>query len=107
MFEGKPPKSGAATPVTFEGELRPVSWSDLVARLDAVRGLRAGLEQAPADRPGSERDASFDPGSARHIAALPDGKHGVNLDVLADGKAAGDISLPHEHRSAGGDPRDK
>jgi len=100
MFEGKPPAPGKATPLELEGELRPVSWSDLVARLDAARGLRAGTGVRHPDK-----DASFDPGSARHIAAHADGKPGVNLDALADGKADGGISRPHDKRAADDDPR--
>ena len=100
MFEGKPPQPGA-TPLEFSGELKPVSWSDLVARLDAARGLRTASEPHH-----GEGDGSFDPGSARHIAALGDGKPDVNLDVLVNGKATDGISLPHKKRAAGGDPRE-
>ena len=84
MFEGKPPKAADAHPLQepLEGEsLRPLSWGDLVARLSAARAVRESLEGAPA---GSE--ASFHARSARCIAAHHNGKHGVNLDDLANGK---------------------
>jgi len=76
MFEGKPPKAVDARP--FEepqaGEsLRPLSWGDLVARLEAARGLRASLS-------GGAEDASFDADSARCIAAHHNGKQAVNLE---------------------------
>jgi hypothetical protein len=76
-----------------------VTWPDLVARLDAVRDLRVAMRAG-------EGEASFDPGSARHIAALCDGKPGVNLDDLVNGKAAGGISCRHQEGAAGGAPRE-
>ena len=84
MFEGKPPATADAYRLEEpqEGEsLRPLSWSDLVARLSQARDLRASLEGAPV-----ASDASFDAGSARRIAAHHNGKHGVNLDDLGNGK---------------------
>ena len=78
MFEGKPPRAAEALPLeeAQEGEaLRPLSWSDLVARLSAARELRASFSGRAA---GSE--ASFDAGSARRVAAHHNGKHGVNLE---------------------------
>jgi hypothetical protein len=82
MFEGKPP-SAAAQPLdkasTGQGRLRPVLWSDLVARFDAVRELRTELGVGEA-----AGGASFDPDSARHIAELGDGKPDINLDDLAN-----------------------
>jgi hypothetical protein len=104
MFEGKPPHSGPFPSPDFTGageDLRPVTWSDLVARLDAVRDLRSAMRAS-----GGEGEASFDPGSARHIAALCDGKPGVNLDDLVNGKAAGGISCRHQEGAAGGAPRE-
>ncbi len=101
MFEGKPPRSSAATPLDLAGDLRPVTWSDLVARLDAARGLRPAASGA-----NGAGDGSFDPYSARHIAALGDGKPDINLDDLGNGKGTDGISLPHEQRAAGDDPRE-
>ena len=101
MFEGKPPKPGAGTPIDLDGDLRPVTWTDLVARLDAARGLRTAFVP-----PNGDGDGSFDPLSARHIAALGGGKPDINLEVLGNGKATDGISLPHTKSAAGGDPRD-
>ena len=104
MFEGKPPHSGPFSSPASAGageDLRAVTWSDLVARLDAVRDLRSAMRS-----PEGEGEASFDPGSARHIAALCDGKPGVNLDDLVNGKAAGGISYRNQEGAAGGAPRE-
>jgi hypothetical protein len=103
MFEGRLP-----TPSPFPqsdsadagNNLRPVTWSDLVAKLDAARDLRAALREHH-----GEGEASFDPGSARHIAALCDGKPGVNLNDLVNGKAASGICCPGE-LAVGDDPRE-
>ena len=68
MFEGKPPRPRDARALDDEqpdiDALRPLSWSDLVARLSAVRDQRVSPEDADV---GGE--ASFDAGSARRIAA--------------------------------------
>ena len=92
MFEGKPLRPGDARPLDtepWEGEvLRPLSWSELVARLSAARDLRASF--APGGEGG---EASFDAGSARRIAAHHNGKHDVNLDVSGNGKAAAGTAL--------------
>ena len=81
MFEGKPPSSAEALPLEEpqEGEsLRPLSWSDLVARLTAARALRESIEGGAA--------ASFDASSARCIAAHHNGKHIVNPEDSGSGK---------------------
>jgi hypothetical protein len=98
MFEGKSLRPGDARPLDAEpwedDVLRPLSWSELVARLSAARDLRASFETG--DEGG---EASFDAGSARRIAAHHNGKHGVNLDVSGNGKAAAGTAL----RTAPGD----
>jgi|SRR5690606_27725167 len=104
MFEGK--QSGLDPLTHAEGAragdgLRAVKWPDLVARLDAARDLRATLRTYEC-----EGEASFDPGSARHIAALCDGKPGVNLDDLVNGKAGGGISCLDQEGAAGDAPRE-
>ena len=84
MFEGKPPSTADALPLSEpqDGEsLRPLSWADLVARLSAVRDMRASLEGRPA-----VSDASFDASSARCVAALHNGKHAVNPEDSSYGK---------------------
>ena len=84
MFEGKPPKSaeGHAAEGQRESEtLRPLSWSELVARLAAARDLRASLTGRV-----SRSDASFDASSARCIAAHHNGKHLVNPEDSGSGK---------------------
>ena len=100
MFEGKLPTPVEALPLgeLQDGEvLRPLSWSDLVARLSQARDLRASLEGAPV-----ASDASFDAGSARRIAAHHNGKHGVNLDDLGNGKGPEGIANPAVHGAATG-----
>jgi hypothetical protein len=102
MFEAKPFDAGAFTP--FESDdaghrLRPVNWSDLVARLDAARDLRASLLSHD-----GEGEASFDPGSAQHIAALCECKRGINLADLVNGKADEAISGATNESAAGNDP---
>lgn len=86
MFEGKPPTRRVRLPQGLSdagGEnLRAISWSELVAQFDAAREFRAALR----DGADGEAEASFDPHSARHIAALGDGKSGVNPDDLANRK---------------------
>jgi hypothetical protein len=86
MFEGKPPRPRDARaldgePHDFE-TLRPLSWSDLVARFSAVRELRSS-----GDEEDEHGEASFDAGSARRIAAHHNGKHDVNPDISGNGKS--------------------
>ena len=85
MFEGKPPHPRDAQALDGEPRdidaLRPLSWTDLVARLAAARHLRS-----PYGAPNPGGEASFDAGSARRIAAHHGGKHDVNLDVSGNGK---------------------
>jgi hypothetical protein len=104
MFEGKLPNVGS--PKTFDraggvqGSLRAVSWSDLVARLEAARELRAELGSGEA-----AGGASFDPDSARHIAELSESKQDINFDDLANGKAAGGKARSNNNGAASDDPR--
>jgi hypothetical protein len=104
MFEGKLPSAGAAQPLdkaaAGQGRLRPVSWSDLVARFDAVRELRTELGIGE-----TSGGASFDPNSARHIAEIADGKPDINLDDLANGKAANGMGRPNINGATSDDPR--
>ena len=87
MFEAKLSKTGALLAVDLaeagRDGLRAVNWSDLVAKFDAVRELRAELGAGE-----TVGDASFDPDSARHIAEIGSGKQDINFDDLANGKAA-------------------
>ena len=105
MFEGKLPNTAAPRSLDQaspgQGRLRPVSWSDLVARFDAVRELRTelGIGETAAG-------ASFDPDSARHIAEIGDGKPGINFDDLANGKAADGMGRRNMNGAAGDDPRE-
>jgi hypothetical protein len=104
MLQGKLPPAGAAAPLDLadrgKAGLRPVVWSDLVARFDAVRELRAELGVGEVIG-----DASFDPDSARHIAELSDGKSAINFDDLADGKAVVDNSRREKNGAASDHPR--
>lgn len=100
MFEGKPPIPAEAQEFADPQEpepLRPLRWSDLVARLEAVRDLRASYS-------GNARayDGSFDASSARRIAAHHNGKHVVNLDDLANRKVHAGIAGPAVHGDASG-----
>ncbi len=93
MFEGDIPKraesrrgQGQSPDADSVGEaLYELSWSDLRARFEAARDLRAALGGTDLDAP-----ASFDADSARRIAALAEGKRVVNPDDLANGKGSGD-----------------
>ena len=101
MFEGKPPSSAEALPLEEpqEGEsLRPLSWSDLVARLTAARALRESIEGGTA--------ASFDASSARCIAAHHNGKHIVNPEDSGSGKGPEGNAEPAVHGAARGVARD-
>jgi hypothetical protein len=104
MLEGKLPDAGpgqAFDPAAAGAErLRPVLWSDLVAKFDAARELRAELGSGEAGG-----DASFDPDSARHIAELAESKHDINFDALADGKGAEDMARPRQDRAGREAPR--
>lgn len=71
------------------GSLCELSWSDLVAKLAAARELRAELSDAD-----DSNLASFDAGSARHLALHQepmqheDYERSVNPDDLGNGKGA-------------------
>ena len=100
MFEGKPPSPAAAHPFgePQDGDiLRPLVWSELVARLAAARDMCGSPEGRSA-----AADGSFDADSARHVAALHNGKHSVNLDDLVNGKSHVGIAGPAVHGEASG-----
>jgi hypothetical protein len=88
MFEGKPPHPPEpavfGTPAEKE-TLRPLAWGDLVARLEAARGLREELYR-DAGWEGANSVASFDARCARAIARQGKGKQDVNPTDLANGK---------------------
>ena len=82
MFESKPPEAPEQ-----EDMLRELSWSDLVARLNAARDLRQHLETT-ADH---LHPASFDVESASSIVHHPEGADkkaytAVNQEISAYGK---------------------
>ncbi len=93
MFEGKlpfaPEARSAATGEVPEEALCEMSWADLVAKLAAARDLRASLAE-----PEDSTLASFDAGSARHLALHhepmrhEDYERSVNPDDLGNGKGA-------------------
>lgn len=104
MFEGKLPRREVAFPLEQRGEseaLRPIEWSDLVARLAAARDARASLLAGV-----FIGEASFDAGSAQRIAAHRDAEDPVNLDDSVNLKRNG--GTPSEASSADRDraPRD-
>lgn len=75
MFEGKPPFAREASNPAADAravpgagdQLRTLSWSDLVAKLEAARDLREVLSGEEA-WPDATYDASFDPHCAHHLA---------------------------------------
>ena len=89
MFETKPPQAPVLPPSELAGDdLRALSWSDLVAKLDAARDLRNCLQEAK-----ELRGASFAPDVSRCLAAHHEAGHGnyedyVNLEDSANRKAA-------------------
>jgi hypothetical protein len=104
MFEAKLPNVGGAHALDRarggQESLRAVSWSDLVARFDAARELRAELGTGE-----TAGGASFDPDSARHIAEIGDSKQDINFDDLADGKAPGGMGRPDNNAAPSDDLR--
>ena len=108
MFEGKPPTlpsdraRDSGEPAV--DELCPLDWSDLKAKLAAMRDRQREIE-----RPEIGSDASFDAHCARRIAAHQDrfedgGEPDVNPDDLANGKGPGPL---HGGRVAGDDPANR
>jgi hypothetical protein len=93
MLEGKLPRPGDPRPLDIESadgdRLRPLSWTDLVARLTAARELRG---EGGASSEASE--GSFDASSARLIAAHHNGKQLVNLDDSSNGKGSEATASP-------------
>jgi hypothetical protein len=91
MFEGKLPTTYNGVPADLPndgpGELRAISWAELVAQFDAARELRS----APAIGEGGG-EAGFAPDSAHHVAAACDSKPDVNLAGLANRKPQNAIS---------------
>jgi hypothetical protein len=61
--------------------LRPLLWSELVARFAAARDLRHAVTLSHGAAPGS-----FDGGAARWLNDLGKGKPAVNPDALGNGK---------------------
>ena len=88
MFEGKPLRAEAFSPVGESGQhddaLRVLTWPDLVARLAASRDLRAQLAADQADA-----EASFDADSARILAHHEDHILPVNPDTSGNRKGIG------------------
>ena len=90
MYQGKLPKAPHGRDSQADGDavdsLRVMTWSDLRARLEAARDLRDSCAE---DDDGEL--ASFDPFSARRIAAQVEGKQSVNPTDLANRKDNGCI----------------
>ena len=104
MFEGKilsglPQRSFFADGAGGDS-LRAIAWSDLRARLEAARDLRATLRQR-----GEADGASFDVPAARRIASLAEGNDRVNPTVLANGKGTGSKDDASHDAAIGGDLR--
>ncbi|KPL69023.1 hypothetical protein SZ64_13475 [Erythrobacter sp. SG61-1L] len=79
-------------------QLRELSWGDIAARLAAARDFRR-LSAAHNPLAGG----SFDLSSARHLAALGEGKPAVNPIVLANGKCADGIDFAATSEETHGD----
>lgn len=95
MFEAAitPAVAGIGAP----GNLRPLDWSELVARLAAARDLRDVLSR-PAMVAGSFV------GQARGgLARAGNGERAVNLDALGRGKTPQGITFANVEEAAGGD----
>lgn len=71
MFEGKPPSaseaSKSATGANAGEQLHTLSWSDLVAKLEAARDLRVALANGRKQEKRVD-EGSFDPKGAHHLA---------------------------------------
>ena len=84
MLEGKFPQARVNGHESGEDSesavpMRPLSWSDIRARLEAARDLREALSKNP-----GQPHASF----ASQIAAPGNSKQHVNLTDLANGKGS-------------------
>ncbi|MEN7537454.1 hypothetical protein [Aurantiacibacter flavus] len=98
MFEPKNPfaPENTAHASKEQADLRPVSWSELNARLAAAREFRLAFGE---DDRGEA--ASFDAEVARQVAHLhespePDGKNRVNPDHSTDGKRTDGNTAPRQ-----------
>jgi hypothetical protein len=104
MFEGiflaGLPESPFSADGAEDDSLKAITWSDLRARLEAARDLRATLHER------DEADgASFDVPAARRIASLADGKDRVNPTDLANGKGTRSNEGASHDAALGGDLR--
>lgn len=103
MFEPKnpfaPENTAQADDSGAQAGLRPVSWSELNARLAAARELRIAFGEGDAGDA-----ASFDAEIAKHVAHLhelpeAEGKNRINPDHSTNGKCtAGNTSLRDKDR---------
>ncbi len=99
MFEANPPKAFHGNESGKAGELRPLTWSDLRARLEAARDLRAAMLADAEDA-----HASFDAHFARQLTDRANGKDAVYPDDLANGKGPSAMSA-FDDSGTGSDPR--
>jgi hypothetical protein len=92
MFESKIVQAGrvdaAADRASAEDGLRALAWGELSARLGAARDFRRLMAGGP-----GAGAASFDPSCAHHLAALGDGKPGINPIDLSDGRMTNSMDL--------------
>lgn len=105
MFEKKPPvvpeaSDSAATAKAGE-QLHKLSWSDLVAKLEAVRDLSQELASSEAPHEDSEI-ASFNEDCAHHLAEQqapfsPNYELPVNLDNSGNRKHSAGIKSPDDN----------
>lgn len=98
MFQDKftTARPGSARDLSTSGQegLRPITWPELLAQLDAARELRSAL------RRGAGGGAGCAPRAARSIAARGNGERAVNLDDSADGKPVAGITCRRTNGAA-------
>ncbi|MEZ5749955.1 MAG: hypothetical protein R3D83_08805 [Caenibius sp.] len=82
-----------------EGDvLRPIAWSELAARLSALRAVRGS-----AVREHGNAVCSFDSGAARQLGTFAHGEPDVNPNDLGNGKGAGRTVAAVEGDGTSGD----
>lgn len=94
-----PAGESAARDAAFGADgLRPLSWGELVARLGAARDFRRVMAGRF-----TQSGASFNLVSARHLAALGEGKPGINPFALTNGKIADGMAFAGPGNDLSGD----
>jgi hypothetical protein len=92
MFQSKfttarPGPARELSPADAQNDLRPITWPELRAQLEAAREFRSALGGGE-----GALKASFAPGSADRMAAFANSECAINFVDSADGKPATAIS---------------